>query len=87
MAIKCKLCRSRIRPPSLPWTMTDSGVHFYQTTSNMMAYAKWLAELAKRIPLIHEQCAKEAEPGTLPQRHLIALNLDVRLPARQRRTA
>lgn len=51
----------------------------------MGAYAKELVKLAKRVPFIHEACAEDAEPGTLPQPHVIALNLDIRLRAQQAR--
>ncbi len=84
--IKCVLCRGRVRPPSRPWAVVDGGVHFYRTTSDMGAYAKELAKLAKKVPFVHEACAKAAEPDTLPERYIVALDLDARLRLQQRRS-
>ncbi len=50
----------------------------------MAAYTKELGRLAKKVPFIHEHCAKAAEPGTLPERYMVALDLDTRLRQQQR---
>ncbi len=83
--IRCTLCQGRIRPPTRPWAEVESGVHFYQTTSDMAAYARWLAKLAKKIPFVHKACLDKAEPGTLSQPFVIALDLDAGLRRLQRR--
>lgn len=85
--IRCTLCRNRVRPPSRPWAEVVGGVHFYRTTSDMGAYAKWLGALAKRIPFVHKACADKAEPGTLSQPYIVALDLDARLRLQQVRGA
>lgn len=87
--IKCTVCCNRIRPPSRPWTIAnDGGVSFYRTTPDgMVLYEKELARLAKNTPLIHELCAEDAKPSTLPEKHIVALNLDIRLRYQQRRKA
>ena len=81
--IRCTVCQGRVRPPPRPWAAVDGGVHFYQTNSDMAAYAKVLATLAKKMAFVHEACAEAAEPGTLPQPHVVALNLDAKLRAQQ----
>ena len=85
--IKCTMCHGRIRPPSRPWTTAADGrISFYRTTPDGMAlYEKWLARLAKKMAFVHELCAETAEPGTLPEKHVVALNLDIRLRHQQRR--
>ena len=83
--IRCAVCQGRIRPPSRPWAAVEGGVHFYKTTSDMAAYAKEMAKLAKKVPFIHEACARAAKPGTLPQPHMIATSLNDRLREQQRR--
>ena len=83
--IKCTICQNRIRPPTRPWSEVDGGVHFYQTTSDMKAYARWLAKLAKKIPFVHKACLDKAEPGMMSQPFVIALDLDAGLRRQQRR--
>ncbi len=85
--VKCTVCQGRVRPPSRPWTTAaDGGIHFYRTTSDGMAlYEEWLTKFTKRVPMVHEACAEAAKPGTLPERHIVALNLDIRLRHQQRR--
>lgn len=51
----------------------------------MAVYTKWLAKLAKKVPFIHEACAKAAKPGTLPEKHIVAVDLDIRLRQQQAR--
>lgn len=85
MSIKCAVCHGRVRPPPRPWAAVVGGVHFYRTTSDMKAYAKVLAKLAKKVAFVHEACAETAEPGTLPRPHIVALSLDTRLRAQQAR--
>lgn len=82
--IRCAVCRGRVRSPPRPWAAIEGGVHFYQTTTDMDAYAKEMAKLAKTISFIHEACADAAEPDTLPQPHMIAMNLNARLRQRKR---
>lgn len=79
--IKCAVCRGRVRPPTHPWTTTaHGGVHFYRTTPDGMAlYEKWLAKLAKKVPFVHGHCAETAASGTLPEKYIIALDLNARL--------
>lgn len=86
--MKCALCRGRVRPPSRPWTTaTDGGISFYRTTPDGMAlYERWLARLAKKTAFVHELCAEAAEPGVLPEKHIVAFNLDIRLRHQQRRS-
>jgi hypothetical protein len=83
--IKCALCHGRVRPPSRPWQEVKGGVHFYRTIYDMGAYAKWLAKLNKTLPFVHEACAKAAEPSTLPEKYIVALNLDTRVRQQQGR--
>ena len=85
--IKCAICQGRVRPPSRPWTITaDGGISFYRTTLDGMAlYEKELARLAKATPFVHELCVEVADPDTVPERHIVALNLDIRLRHQQRR--
>jgi hypothetical protein len=83
--IKCAVCDNRIRPPSRPWQEIKGGVHFYRTTSDMEVYAKWLAKLAKKVAFVHEACAEAAEPGTLPEKYIVAQDLNARLRLQQAR--
>lgn len=53
----------------------------------MKEYAKWLAALTKRVPFVHKRCAETAAPGTLPEKYILALDLDTRLRQQQRRSA
>ena len=76
---RCAACRGRVRPPSRPWTDSASGVHFYSTISSMKLYEKWLAALAKRVSFVHERCEMTAVPGTLPDRYVVALDLQAQL--------
>lgn len=77
--IRCVVCRGRVRPPNRPWTDSVQGVHFYRTISSVKGYAEWLKALSKRVPFVHERCAENAEPGTLPTSHVVALDLQARL--------
>lgn len=85
--IKCTICGGRVRPPARPWTTAEGGgVSFYRTDSDMgAAYAKELGRLAKQVAFVHEACADDAEPGTLPKKYMIALDLDTRLRQQQRK--
>ena len=84
--IKCAVCQGRIRPPSRPWTPVAGGVSFYQTTPDGMAlYEKWLVALSRKTAFVHEACAGAAEPGTLPNPHVVAHDLGIRLRQQQRR--
>ncbi len=83
--IKCTVCRGRVRPPSRPWQEVTGGVHFYNTDTPMPVYIKELGRLAKTVPFVHEACAEDAEPGTLPPVHMVAADLDSRLRQQQRR--
>ena len=83
--IKCTICGSRVRPPSRPWQEVPGGVHFYKTSTNMAVYAKELGRLAKKVSFVHERCVETAAPGTLPERHIVALDLDTRLRLQQRK--
>jgi len=51
----------------------------------MVAYHKWLADLAKKWPFVHERCKEAAAPGTLPERFMVALDLDTRLRLTQQK--
>lgn len=81
--IKCTICQGRIRPPKRPWTDTPDGFHFYEAGSSMEVYTKWLARLAKRIDMVHEDCYDQADPK--PQGVLIAQDFEKRLRWRQQR--
>ncbi len=83
--IRCTLCRGRIRPPSRPWAAVPGGVHFYQTTSDMDAYAGVLVELSKKMPFVHQDCLEEAAPGAVTWPYMIAYNLNARMQMQQRR--
>ena len=85
--IKCTVCQGRVRPPSRPWTTTaDGGINFYRTTPDGMAfYERELTRLAKTAPFVHELCIEGADPDTVPEKHIVALNLDIRLRQQQRR--
>lgn len=75
-----------MRPPTRPWATTDNGgVHFYEAGSSMTAYAEELGRLAKKVPFVHERCKEAAAPGTLPERFIVALDLDARLRIMQRK--
>lgn len=90
--IRCTLCQGRIRPPTRPWSAVRGGVHFYQTTSDMDAYAKVLVALSKKMPFVHVDCLEEAEPdrrgrgNVIPWPYMIADNLSARLQIQQKRT-
>ena len=76
---KCPLCNGRLRPIKRAWTPTDGGVSFYKTIEGSMErYNSYMKEFAKRVPIIHELCAR-ATPELVPAPALIALNLQVRL--------
>ena len=84
--IRCAVCQGRVRPPARPWTTAEGGgVSFYRTDSDMDAYAKELGRLAKQVAFVHEACAENAAPGTLPKKCVIALDLNTRLRQQQRR--
>ena len=51
----------------------------------MGAYAKELGHLAKTVPFMHEACAEAAAPGTLPEKYIVALDLNSRLRQQQSR--
>ena len=85
--IRCAVCQGRVRSPARPWSAVEGGVHFYEAGSSMKEYAKWLAALAKRVPFVHERCAETAAPGTLPEKYVLALDLDSRLRQQQRKGA
>lgn len=51
----------------------------------MTAYRKELERLARKVPFIHERCQEAAAPGTLPEKHIVALDLDARLRLMQRK--
>ncbi len=70
----------RARPPKHPWAVRDDwSVNFYQTTEgSMKRFADYMTEFAKRVPVIHELCAK-AWPDKVPSPALIALDLQVRM--------
>lgn len=85
--IKCAVCQGRIRPPKRPWTDAPDGFHFYEAGTSMEVYAKWLARLNKKLPVVHEQCVRAAAPDTLPEKYIQALDLDIRLRMQQRRRA
>lgn len=59
-------------------------MHFYETTSSMKTYAKWLVKVAKKIPFVHKACLDMAKPGALSQPFIVALDLDTRLRIQQR---
>lgn len=83
--IRCAICQRRVRPPPRPWAVTEGGgVHFYQAGTPMATYEKELARLAKKVPFVHERCKEAAAPGTLPEPHIVALDLDTRLRLQQR---
>ena len=83
--IKCIVCQGRVRPPPRPWQEVTGGVHFYESGTPMSVYAKELERLAKTTPFVHESCAHNAEPGTLPPVHMVAADLDSRLRQQQRK--
>lgn len=86
--IRCAVCQGRVRPPARAWTTTEGGgVSFFKTGSDIKAYAKELGRLAKKVAFVHETCAENAAPGTLPEKCIIALDLATRLRHQQRRKA
>lgn len=83
--IRCEVCQRRVRPPARPWTTAEGGgVSFYKAGSDMDAYAKELGRLAKNVAFVHETCAEEAAPDTLPKKYIVALDLNARLRQQQR---
>jgi len=75
--IRCKVCTSRVRPLTRAWTEAEhGGVHFYKT-GNTDKYVEFIFNLGKKIPIIHELCAKR-RPELVPRPAIIALDLHLR---------
>jgi hypothetical protein len=77
--IRCDSCQGRIRPPERAWADSEAGVHFYRTWPPIEVYHKFLAELAKKVPFIHDACW---EGLGKPSGMVVALNLSERLQYR-----
>lgn len=79
--IRCKLCYGRVRVPERAWTETGDRrvVSFYKTSTPQAAYEKTLAELARKVPFIHEHCLDAAPEGTVQWPYMVALDLEPRL--------
>jgi hypothetical protein len=76
-SLRCKVCNSRVRPPTRAWAESErGGVHFYKT-NNTDSYVEFILKLGKKLPVIHELCAK-GRPELVPPNALIALNVYLR---------
>jgi len=79
--IRCAICKGRVRPPERAWAETGDRrvVNFYHTSGSPGQYAKYMADLAKRVPFIHEDCLESAPEGAVSWPYMVALNLESRL--------